>query len=247
MEEAMKKTIAVTSFGLTLILTTLTVAAQTRDDLLKEIEVKRAEIASLENKILQPAEADREANAEFLAGSDTGMIRLLPRETYDHGGKRTLTINGGGAFYSIVLSTHEYGRGSDISLEQGFLSVGGYGGFDHGLLLNVGDVPLSQLTPDHLVVHALLDFKPALKEDDIRREQRALWKGIETGGFTFLSRMPAKVGNTYVLRSISYENSDIVVAVRVTRQDTDGSLILIFKVLKKFPAPKAERNQIADN
>lgn len=241
----MKKTIAVTTFGLTLILASLNVAAQTRDDILKDIEVKRAEISALEKKVLEPADADREANAEFLTGSDTGLIRLLPRETYDRG-KRALTINGGGAYYSFVLSTHEYGRGSDIELQQGKLSVG-FAGFDYGLLLNVGDVPISQLTPDHLAVRALLDYKPAVKEDDIRRTQRTLWKGIETGGFTFQSSLPVKVGSTYLLRSISYDDSDIAVAVRVTRQDTDGSVILVFKVLKKFPAPKAERNQIADN
>jgi len=244
----MKKTIALTTLGLTLILASLSVVAQTqsRDDVLNEIEKKRAEMAVLEKKILEPSAADREANAEFLSGSDTGIIRLLPRETYDTGGKRTLTIRGGGAYYSFVNSTHEYGRGSDIELQQGNLQVG-FAGFDHGLMLNVGDVSLNELTPDHLAVRALLDFQPAMKETEIRKEQRALWQGIETGGFLFKADLPAKVGNTYLLRSISYDDSDIAVAFRVTRKDTDGSLILIFKILKKFPAPKAERNQLADN
>ena len=244
----MKKTIALTTLGLTLILASLSVVAQTqsRDDVLNEIEKKRAEMAALEKKILEPSAADREANAEFLSGSDTGIIRLLPRETYDTGGKRTLTIRGGGAYYSFVLSTHEYGRGSDIELQQGYLSVG-FAGFDHGLMLNVGDVPLNELTSDHLAVRALLGFQPAMKEDEIRKEQRALWQGIDTGGFLFTGRVPAKVSNTYLLRSISYDDSDIAVAFRVTRKDTDGSLILVFKILKKFPAPKAERNQLADN
>src|SRR5262245_48398232 len=90
----MKKTIALTTLGLTLILASLSVVAQTqsRDDVLNEIEKKRAEMAVLEKKILEPSAADREANAEFLSGSDTGIIRLLPRETYDFSGKRTLTI-----------------------------------------------------------------------------------------------------------------------------------------------------------
>src|SRR5215218_447970 len=124
----MNKGIAVTTFAMTLVLASLSAAAQTRDDVLKEIEAKRAELAALEKKVLDPSDADHEANAEFLSASDSGLIRLLPRETYGTSGKRTLTINGGGAYYSFALSTHEYGRGSDVALEQGQLSVG-FAGF----------------------------------------------------------------------------------------------------------------------
>lgn len=241
----MKKTVAVTTFSLTLIFSCLNVAAQTqsREDIIKEIEAKRAEIAVLEKHVLATSDTDREEFAFFLTQPQTGLIRLLPREKYD---RKLMTMNGGGAYYSFVRSTHEYGRGSDIALEQGQLSVG-FAGFDYGILLNVGDVELNQLTPEHLAVRALLEYKPATREADARKEHRALWQGIDLGGFTFKSRLAAKVSNTYLLRSLSYDDSDIAVAFRVARQDTDGSLILIFKVLKKFPAPKAERTQIADN
>jgi hypothetical protein len=173
---------------------------------------------------------------------------LLPREKYDSNDsyKRALTIKGGGAYYSFVLSTHEYGRGSDIELQQGSLSVG-FAGFDHGFLLNLGDVPLQEVTAEDHTVRALFDFKPALKETDIRREQRALWEGVDIGGSIFKSRVQSVVSNTYLLRSVSYDDSDIAVAFRVIREDADGSVILLFKVLKKFPAPKAEPTQTANN
>jgi hypothetical protein len=252
MEEVlMKRIVAVTTFSLTLVLACLSVAAQnqteSRDDVIKQIEAKRAELAVLEKKVLAPADTDQEEFAAFLTQPQTGVIRLLPRETYDTGGKRALAISGGGAFYSFVRSTHEYGQGSDIALEQGQLGVGGFGGFDYGLFLNLGDVSLDQVTPEHPAVRALLEYKPATKEGDARHEHRNLWQGINLSDFMFKSRLPAKVSNTYLLRSISYERSDIAAVVRVTRQDTDGSLILVFKVLKKFPAPKAERTQIAEN
>ncbi len=244
----MKKTVAVTTFSLTLVLACLNVAAQTqsRDEVIKQIETKRAELAELEKKVLEPSDSDREDFAAFLSQPETGVIRLLPRETYGGHGKRSLTIGGGGACYSFVRSTHEAGNGYDIQFSQGQLSVG-FAGFDYGLLVNLGDVGLEQLTPEHLGVRALLQYKPATKEADARKTHRALWQGIDLGGFTFKSRLPAKVSNTYLLRSLSYEDSDIAVAFRIVRQDTDGSLILLFKTLKKFPAPKAERTQIADN
>jgi hypothetical protein len=244
----MKKIVAVTTFCLTFVLACLSVAAQTqaesRDDVVKQIEAKRAELAALEKKVLAVADSDREEFAAFLTQPQTGIIRLLPRETYDGNGKRALAIRGGGAYYSFVRSTHEYGQGSDISLEQGQLSVG-FAGADYGMLLNLGDVPLDQVVSDHGVTRALLDYTPPLKEGDVRAEYQKLWQGIELTGFTFKSRMPATVSNTYLLRSISHDRSDIVTAFRIVRKDTDGSYILIYKVLKKFPAPKMERTQTA--
>jgi hypothetical protein len=249
MEEVlMKKSIAVTTFSLTLILACLNVAAQTqtqsRDEVIRQIEAKRAELAELEKKVLAVSDADREEFATFLSQPQTGVIRLLPREQYDGNKKRGLALNGGGAFYSFVHSRHEYGRGSDIMLEQGDLAVG-FAGADYGLLLNMGDVQLEEVTPEQVAVRTLLEYTPAAAEREARIEHRTLWEGMNLAGVVFKRRVPAKVSNTYLLRSISFGDSDIAVAFRITRKDTDGSLILLFKVLKKFPVPKWESTQTA--
>ena len=240
----MKKIAAVTTFILTLVLACLSVAAQSqsRDDIINEIEAKRAELAVLEKKILAVADSDRAENEAVLSQPDTGIIRLLPREMYDGAKKRGLSINGGGAFYSFALGKHEYGQGSDIMLEQGDFS-GGFAGADYGMLLNLGDVPLDQVVPDHVSVRALLEYMPTSAEPDARKAQRALWQGMDLSGVVFKKRMPAKVSNTYLLRSINFGGYDIAVAFRVTRKDTDGSMILLFKVLKRFPKPDLERTQ----
>lgn len=234
----MKKIAAVTAFSLTLVLACLSVAAQTqsRDDVIKEIEAKRAELAVLETKVLAVGDSDREEFAAFLSQPQTGIIRLLPREIYDTNAKRALAVRGGGAFYSFDLSTHEYGQGSDIMLEQEHLS-GGFAGADYGMLLNLDDVPLDQITSEHLAVRALLEYMPASAEPDARKAQRALWEGMDLSGVIFKKRLPAKVSNTYLLRSVQFGGGDIAVAFRVTRKDTDGSLILLFKVMKNFPKP----------
>lgn len=51
------------------------------------------------------------------------------------------------------------------------------------------------------------------------------------------SSLPARVNDTYLLRSISYSESDTLVAFRVVRQDEDGSLIIAWKLLKQYPPP----------
>ena len=247
----MKKIVALTTVSLTLVLACLSVAAQSqtqtqsRDDVIKEIEAKRAELAVLEKKVLDIADSDRTEFAAYLNQPQAGVIRLLPREIYDGNSKRRLAINGGGAYYSFFLKTHEYGRGSDIALEQNSLSVG-FAGADYGLLLNVGDVPLDQVASDHAATRALMDYTPPIKEAEVRAEHYKLWKGIELSGFNFTSRVPAKVSNTYLVRSISIDDSDTLTVFRVTRKDTDGSLILVYKVLKTFPVPKMERTPIPE-
>ena len=240
----MKKTFLATAFIFMLVLSAFSVSAQTqsRDDVIKEIEAKRAELTVLEQKVLAVANADREEFASFLSQPQTGIIRLLPREIYDGTAKRALAIGGGGAFYSFALSTHAYGRGSDIMLEQGNFAAG-FAGADYGMLLNLGDVPLDQVNDEHVAVRALLEYMPTSSEPDARKAQRALWQGMDLSGVVFKNRMPAKVSNTYLVRSVNFGDYDIAVAFRVTRKDTDGSLILLFKVLKRFPKPDLERPQ----
>ncbi|HKR12319.1 MAG TPA: hypothetical protein VJT15_09685 [Pyrinomonadaceae bacterium] len=240
----MKRITVAATFIVTLVLASLNVAAQTqsREDVLKELKAKRAELAALEQKLLDISDADREANAAFIGGSDSGVIRLLPREKYD---QKVMTMTGGGAYYSFVRSTHEYGYGSDISLDQGMLSVG-FAGADYGMLFNLGDTPLDEVS-GHRATRALFEYTPPAKEVDVRRHQRDVYYGIELSGLNFKNRASAKVANTYLLRSISFERSDVAVALRVTRQDTDGSVILAFKVLKRFPTPELDRTKVAEN
>jgi hypothetical protein len=243
----MKRTLITILSLSTVLLTSLTVLAQTqsRDEAIREIEAKRAEIAVLEKKVLAISDSDREEFAAFLNEPEAGVIRLLPRELYDGNGKRRLAISGGGAYYSFVRKTHEYGYGSDIELSQDQLSVG-FAGADYGLLLNLGDVPLGQVGSDQIATRVLLDYTPPTKEADIRAESRKLWKGIQLSGFTFKSRVPVNVSNTYLLRSISPERSDILAVFRIVHKDTDGSVVLVYKVLKTFPKPTMEQTPIAE-
>ena len=73
---------------------------------------------------------------------------MLPREVYESEvykkNRKTLTIRGGGAYYSFARLTHEYGYGSDLSLDSGYLSVG-FAGADYGMMIDLGDVSLDEI------------------------------------------------------------------------------------------------------
>jgi hypothetical protein len=239
----MRKMLSATVFMI-LLAPCLSIFAQSesRETLLTEFEAKRADLATIEKKLLAPADEDRAAFAEFLQQPDTGLIRLLPREVYGSAAsnKGLLAINGGGAYYSFVRLTHEYGQGSDISLEQGYLSVG-FAGADYGIVAQAGKIDLNEISVEHPSSLFLATYQAATEEPVARQEWTRFGPGITVDGIKYGHRAKAEVGMSYVLRSIDYGRSDWLVAVKVVRQDSDGSLIIVWKVLKKFPKPELAR------
>jgi len=236
----MRRIFAATVFVALLSVVSLSAFAQaeSRDDVLKQIELKHAELAALEKKYLAPAEADRAAFAEFLAQPDTGLIRLLPREVFDKDSK--VTMRGGGAYYSFAHLTHAYGYGSDIELQQGRLSVG-FAGADYGMLIRVGDAPVDAITLDHPSARFLSAYSAATDEPQARLEYRRFGTGTTMDGLSVKSSLPVEINTTYVLRSINYSESDVLVALRVIGKDKDGSVTLLWRLLKKYPKPELAR------
>ena len=236
------------------VLATVSVAVRaqssSRDDILKDIAAKRDELQRLEDQFLAPAEEDRAAYKEFLAQPDTGLIRLLPRDVYESEvykkNQKTLTIRGGGAFYSFARLTHEYGLGSDLMLEVGYLSVASAGA-DYGMMIDLGDVSLDEITKDYPAALSLADYAAAKDEPQARVEQRQVQAGRILDGATYKARVPVKIGTTFLLRSISYDRSDLLVAFRTVRKDTAGSVTIAWKLLKRFPKPELVRTVQAAN
>ena len=216
------------------------VKAQTpdRSQLQSKLMALRSEIKSYEDQFLAPSPADFEAYTEFLGQPQTGLIRLLPREVFDK--PERMTISGGGAFYSFARLVHNYGYGSDIALSQDQFSVG-FAGANYGMIAVLNDATVDSVTFAHPAVAYLAAYKPAVKLPDARVEQRRTGEGIIANEVTYKRSVPAIVGKAYLLRSIDYDRSDLLVCFQAIRKDEDGSWILAWKLLKKFETPKLER------
>ena len=204
-----------------------------RSSLLNEINGLMHQLANKQDDFLAPAPGDLASFAGFLSQPQTGLIRLLPRETYDG----QLTIRGGGAYYSFAHLTHEYGYGSDIELYQGYLSVG-FAGADFGFVTNLGNMPIDTVSLDTPAVQYLASFSAPTNEPDARVQQQRAGTGFSVGSYSYVDRVIAGQATTYALRSISFGTSDVPVAFQVVRFDTDGSAILVWKLLKSFPVPQ---------
>jgi hypothetical protein len=243
----MKRIFVATGLLATFLLASLTSLAQTqsRSDIRKEIETKRAELVALEKSYLEPSQDDQMLYAEFLRQPGTGLIRLLPREKFDSEAyttnKKTITMRGGGAYYSFSRLTHEYGYGSDLSLDGGQFQVG-FAGADYGFMTNLGDVPLESIGLDTPVAKPLATYTRVKHEPDARIEYRRFAQGAEIDGVPVSNRLPMQLNSTYLLRAVNYGQADVLVAFRVVKTDSDGSALILWKLLKKYRTPQLARN-----
>jgi uncharacterized protein (TIGR03437 family) len=206
-----------------------------------------AQIALLENQLkakeaafLQPDSTDFTANAAFLAQPDTGLIRILPREKFDG----ALLTRGGGAYYSFSRLVHEYGFGSDLSLEQKNFRVG-FAGADFGFMVSLGATDLSSVTVDHPAVKYLATFAAPVSEPEARTQQQRAGQGFTENGFSYRNRSAANLNEAYAVRSVGYRSSDVLIAFRFVREDSDGSQILQWKLLRWFSTPQLNGGSIA--
>jgi hypothetical protein len=197
---------------------------------------------------LAPAAQDQADHAVFLKQSNTGLIRLLPSRT----GNEKI-VRGGGSYYSFHFLSHEYGRGSDLELTRPLIfrsgnvpeksypgsldafSVG-FGGANYGMLTNLGEVPLDEITLKDQRARYLAEYEPPVSESEARCEFRRFSNGETIEGRLYKRSLPVQVGASYLVRSISYGESDVLVAFRVARRDDDGSAIITWKLLKDFRA-----------
>ena len=209
---------------------------------------------------LAPSAQDRANQASFLKRRNTGLLRLVPRQPMTSSRQSSLAskplvkINGGGAYYSFVHKSHEYGYGSDLELSSTYANISGtwlpsslqlsvgFAGAAFGMLGNLGETPLEGLTIDDPRTEFMRGYKPPRTESEARSENKRFGQGVTLNDQTYKSRLPVQIGATYLLRSIDYDRSDVLVAFRVVREDTDQSLIIAWKLLKKFPTPGLKRS-----
>lgn len=104
---------------------------------------------------------------------------------------------------------------------------------NHGFFMSVGRMPLENVTEKLPQFAALAKYRPPIVTEEIKREFAA-------DGLTFRRSVPVVVGQAYLLRAVSYAadgNIDSIFALKVARQDADGSLVAFIKKLKDFPPP----------
>jgi hypothetical protein len=228
----------------------------------KEQEEKtKIEVAEINAKFTPPAEY-AEKYADFLNEKNTGIVRMFPDKNCGKGlvvtvqelerCRETPQVTGAGSLYSVKLSEiPDYVLFSSILFYVGQSEIHFTGdkfvvGNDSTLSIisEIGDARLAEINLKSEAFRFLTEYNPAKSKTALTQQTAELEKGIGSGGFLYSNSAKAKLNSVYVLRTVAFRkdersfwNKDTYVAFKIVGQETDGSIIFVWKRLKEKDAP----------
>lgn len=201
--------------------------------------------------------------AEFLKGKKTGIARLFPDRGCDKGivvsvaalerCGTTAPIKGAGSRFSFRLNKLpdyasldfiQYLIGeSDIHFVDGKFVVGTESIQD--IIADIGEIELDDVALKSDAAKFLRSFKPANTVAKVAVQNQNLAAGVSENGFVYSTSVAITLDRTYLLRSIAFRtreygsfwNTDVLTAFKVVGQETDGSVVILWKELKESRAP----------
>jgi hypothetical protein len=154
------------------------------------------------------------------------------------------------------MKTYRIPKLSDLSFAENMFITAGQ--WLHGLLLEIGDVPLENVSLQTKEAESLSKFQAAstvqtAQEIDAKLNQ----EGIKHQELVYQRLVSARENTTYLLRSIAYRGTinktvqgyiyneldydkrkDILIAFRIVQTDADGSVTILWKQLAVKDSPK---------
>ena len=218
-----------------------------------------------ESKLLTADKEDLKKYAQFIRQSDTGLTKLITdRGCADYASILNVsaeclkyTMPGAGSSFSFRTENYRIRRLSDLTYrEDGFYSSGILA---HGIIVNIGDIPLEQVTTQTNGLKFLIDFETASDYKKAGEIDGRIDDGIENNGFFYCRSVRAAENATYVLRVIAYRGSyyramqgyvydeldfdkrrDVLVAFRIVRRETE-SVTILWKILSNQKSPAIKK------
>jgi hypothetical protein len=225
-------------------------------------ELKELMEASPEARFIPPTEYIKKYYS-YVTSDTLGMARLFPDRNCGEGGVVTLAElercadvpqrNRGGSLYSFrspgLWSLRK--NAWILRLADGKFGVGNE--IVQGVIADIGEADMEKIDLEHKAFKFLSGYDPKQKIQSIREQNIVLAAGIAANGYTFTNAAPVKAGSTYALRSVLYRyreegapmprrGFDQYIVFKAVGQEPDGSVIIIWKELKReFPRRRLEK------
>ncbi len=205
----------------------------------------------------------------FLNAPNTGVFRLVPdagcaaSDKVINASEKCLkyTMPGAGNSFSFRTERHRITHLADITLVGDRLKITGV--FMHGMMANVGDVPIDTVSLNSPGMKFVSDFAPSTNADSVSEIDGKLSRGVEHDGFRYAKEMAATENSTYVLRAVAYRGNvmrsasgvayneldydkreDIIVVFRIVESAGDGSVTIVWKQLADLESPKIKMPKV---
>lgn len=185
----------------------------------------------------------QERYSDVLSNPSSGITKLAgPNLLPD------TAIRGGGTYFSFVSRSSEYGFGSDIQLRDMQFHTG-FAGANYGHFLRLGSTPLrtvvdtaSEAVPSWLPGESaeawsfFWTYTPPGAMSKIREHQKRA-RGFTIDGARISESVSVEMGSSYLLRSVMVDDWDVLVAFEVVGILDEGSVVILWRVLKHFDTP----------
>lgn len=209
------------------------------EKLLQEYEKLLQEMEKIEGVLISVTEDDLKKAPLDPTKEKQGLIRLLPMEATlmnDNLTERSVYSRLTETYsFSFARASHGFSE-TNLELNDGELVVP-YSGeeepFHYGYMTDTGETDLLKVDLDHKALEALLELEPHKTKKDFLIINDP-WE-FKKNGFIYKIYNEIKLGKVYVLRSINYNLSDLIVLVQPIRRDEeDDSIVIAWKILKEF-------------
>lgn len=214
---------------------------------------------------LTPSQSLLTQYEKFLKQPDTGIFKLSADSTCAANAQVVVAtetclsnnIPGAGTAYSFRAESHRMLHLSDLVLENGVIRTGSL--MQQGILVNLGNIELDQISLQAPGLKYLLEFDPSMNQEEIEKFEEKLSKGIKVDGFTYGYGLYVENQKTFALRSIAYrgkfqravsgvtynemefdKRKDILVVFRIVEKDANGDLTILWRELQTKDSPKIE-------
>lgn len=226
------------------------------------IEPLYRESTEEEREFMAPSPEDSAPYERFAGKKSSGILRLVEDRGCADNAKvvsasfdcSRYSMPGAGSGYSFRFGDYRMHHISDIVFKKGNFEA--LGVLNHGIMVDLGDVPFEAVTEKTEGVRYLTRIKPSKNFQEAAELADKLTKGIKEDGRNYASILPVKENSTYVIRSIAYEGEalrnvagivyneldidkrrDVLIAFRVIRL-ADGSATIVWKELDDSKAPE---------
>ena len=228
----------------------------------RKVEPLYRKPTSKELKAVEPRRELFVRYAEFLRQTDTGLTKLIDDKGCAENTKIVVatddclkyTMPGAGSSFSFRTENYRLARLSDITFTDKSFQASGV--LLHAIFVNLGDVPLEQITRETRGLKYLSDFQPETDYEKAKAIDEELTKGVARDGFLYRRGLFMVENTTFALRSVAYggkyfrsvgnltynefdydKRRDVIVVFRIVETDEAGNVTLLWKKLQEKNSP----------
>ncbi len=237
-----------------------------RSNFYKTIKPRYRKATKDELRYMAPSDSDLDRYSGYVKAKRRGIIKLATDIGCAKDAKIVVaspkcegyTMPGAGSAYSFRFGSYRMQHLSDLNLKNNTFQA--LGVLTHGMLVNLGDIPLDGVGLKTNGLQYITKFKPVRDMAGAAKFAGELTKGVKDRGFSYASILPVKPNSTYVLRSIAYggiaerkvggilfnelefdKRKDVIIAFRVVRFNQDKDVTIIWKRLRSKGSPRIKK------